>query len=89
MELHSRIRVILQKTLRRRTSNTKGLRRADRLQATCTRTAGLITTKPADVEIMLEQLKLIYGPTDEWKKTKLERLEMRIHSANLDACYRT
>ena len=43
-----------------------------------------IREEMADVEIMLEQLKLIYGPTDEWKKTKLERLEMRIHGAKLD-----
>ena len=38
----------------------------------------------ADVEIMLEQLKLIYGPIDEWKKTKLARLEERIHGESLD-----
>lgn len=39
----------------------------------------------ADVEIMLEQLKLIYGPIDEWKKTKLKRLEDRLNLAELEA----
>ena len=43
-----------------------------------------ISEEMADVEIMLEQLKLIYGQTDGWKEKKLARLEERIHSANLD-----
>ena len=44
-----------------------------------------IREEMADVEIMLEQLKLIYGPTDEWKKTKLARLEERLNLAELEA----
>jgi len=33
-----------------------------------------IREEMADVAIMLEQLKLIYGPIEEWLRKKLERL---------------
>ena len=44
-----------------------------------------ILEEMADVEIMFEQLKLIFGPTDDWKKTKLKRLEDRLNLAELEA----
>lgn len=46
----------------------------------------MITEKDviADVEIMIGQMKLLYGQTDGWKEKKLARLEERIHGSNLD-----
>lgn len=41
-----------------------------------------ISQEMADVEIMLEQLKIIYGNSErveEWKKLKLLRLEYRLN----------
>lgn len=43
-----------------------------------------IREEMADVSIMLEQLKLIYGPIDSCIDTKTVRLEERIHGAKLD-----
>ena len=43
-----------------------------------------ILEEMADVEIMLAQMKILYGSTDTWKEKKLARLEGRIHGANLD-----
>ena len=43
-----------------------------------------ILEEMADVEIMIGQMKLLYGQTDGWKEKKLARLEERIHGANLD-----
>ena len=43
--------------------------------------AGNVAEEIADVEIMLEQMKVIYnknGEVDNFKKLKLERLEARI-----------
>jgi len=43
-----------------------------------------ILEEMADVEIMISQMKLLYGSTDGWKEKKLARLEERIHGAKLD-----
>ncbi len=43
-----------------------------------------ILEEMADVEIMISQMKLLYGQTDGWKEKKLARLEERIHGAKLD-----
>jgi len=43
-----------------------------------------ILEEMADVEIVLSQMKLLYGSTDGWKEKKLARLEERIHGAKLD-----
>ena len=43
-----------------------------------------ILEEMADVEIMIGQMKLLYGQTDGWKEKKLSRLAERIHSAKLD-----
>lgn len=43
-----------------------------------------IREEMADVSIMLEQLKLIYGPIDSWIDTKTVRLEERMHGSKLD-----
>ena len=40
-----------------------------------------ILEEMADVEIMIGQMKLLYGQTDGWKEKKLARLEERIHGA--------
>ena len=37
-----------------------------------------IREEMADVSIMLEQLRVIFGDCDEWKTKKLARLEERI-----------
>ena len=38
----------------------------------------------ADVQIMLNQLALIYGDANEWEIRKLERLEARLRAAGVD-----
>ena len=38
----------------------------------------------ADVQIMLNQLALIYGDCTEWEIKKLERLEARLRAAGVD-----
>ena len=43
-----------------------------------------ILEEMADVEVMLSQMKILYGQTDGWKEKKLARLEERIHGSNLD-----
>ena len=43
-----------------------------------------ILEEMADVEIMLSQMKMLYGSTDAWKEKKIARLEERIHGSNLD-----
>ena len=40
-----------------------------------------ILDEMADVEIMLCQMKILYGQTDGWKEKKIARLEERIHGA--------
>ena len=36
----------------------------------------------ADVEIMLSQLKIIFGDWSDWTKYKMDRLEGRINAIN-------
>lgn len=37
-----------------------------------------INDEVADVQIMLDQLRILFGPTDDHEKRKLERLEKRL-----------
>ena len=46
-----------------------------------------ILEEMADVEIMLGQMKLLYGSTDGWKEKKLARLEERIHGQKMRRLY--
>lgn len=46
-----------------------------------------IREEMADVEIMIGQMKLLYGSTDGWKEKKLARLEERVHGAKPSTRY--
>ena len=41
-----------------------------------------IREESADVEIMLSQLKIIFGDWSDWKHYKMDRLEERINAIN-------
>lgn len=39
-----------------------------------------ILEEMADVQIMLDQMRIMFGSTDEWERKKLDRLEKRIEA---------